>query len=122
MATTVSVATRWGINAIILLAVTLALYYGKMIFIPTILALLLAAMLWPLASAMNQRGVPVPFVYFRGRFPWVVPCIYHPRLSWGVACMTAVGLLVVTALGIASGFGVAASKLVIDVGNEQRQE
>jgi predicted PurR-regulated permease PerM len=121
MATTVSVATRWGINAIILLAVTLALYFGKLIFIPTILALLLAAMLWPLASHINQYGLPLPFFRLRRRLIWIVPCVYRLHLSWGVACTTAVGVLVATALGIAAGFGFAASKLVIDLGSLKKQ-
>ena len=55
-----SSASRWGLNAAILLSIILALYLGQTIFIPTVISLLLAAMLWPTATWMHQAGVPVP--------------------------------------------------------------
>lgn len=47
-------ATRLGINIVILLAGVVALWLGKMVFIPMIIALLLAAVLGPAALWLNR--------------------------------------------------------------------
>src|SRR5438270_5512114 len=41
-----STATRWGVNGVILLGMIVALWLGRSIFIPLVLSLLLAAMLY----------------------------------------------------------------------------
>ena len=117
-----STATRWGLNALILLAVVLALYLGKSIFIPTILAVLLAAMLWPLVTWMNRSGVPLVGVAVHGAFPWLRPCVWRLRLPWGVACLGTVGGLVLCLVLIAVGFGLSLSKFVLDIGSIDKQK
>ena len=67
----VSTSTRWGVNALILLGMVLALYLGQSIFIPTVIALLLAAMLWPSADWLMTKGVPVPAITGRAGFQQV---------------------------------------------------
>jgi predicted PurR-regulated permease PerM len=58
-------ATRVGVNVLILLASVVALRLGQSIFIPTVIALLLAAVLGPAALWLHQRL----------RFPWPISCL-----------------------------------------------
>ena len=58
-------ATRWGLNLLALLGGAVALYLGESIFIPTVIALLLAAMLWPVVRWLRQ-GL---------RLPWTISCL-----------------------------------------------
>ena len=83
----VSTATRWGLNALILFSVILALYLGSTIFIPTILSVLLAAMLWPMVTWLNQRGVPLPGAGRRAPLPLAaaVPVAAAPALGAGLS-------------------------------------
>lgn len=106
---------RWGINGIILLGMVVALYLGQTIFIPTILALLLAAMLWPAATWLNVRGVPFVDVILVRRFPWFRPCFRRLKLPWGLSCMIVVGGLVALAMVITFGFGLAITKMLQDL-------
>lgn len=117
-----STATRWGLNALILFSVVLALYLGSPIFIPAIISLLLAAMLWPVVTWLNKRGVPLPGVAGRARLPWLRPCMWRLRLPWGVACLTTVGGLVICTLLVAIAFGLSLSKFVLDVGADVKQK
>ena len=64
--------TRVGINVAILLAAVVALRLGQSIFIPTIIALLLAAVLGPAALWLHQKF----------------------RLEWTLSCMTVISGLV----------------------------
>jgi predicted PurR-regulated permease PerM len=64
--------TRVGINVAILLAAVVALRLGQSIFIPTVIALLLAAVLGPGALWLHQRF----------------------RLEWTLSCMTVISGLV----------------------------
>jgi predicted PurR-regulated permease PerM len=116
-----SSATRWGLNAAILLSIVLALYLGQAIFIPLVISLLLAAMLWPTATWMHQAGVPVPWLSPRRGIPWLRPTIARARVPWTMACLTVVTgfVLLVVLLIFAFGFGV--SKLVIDLANDDKQ-
>ncbi len=66
-------ATRYGLNVLAALGASLALYFGKSIFVPLTIAGLLAAMLWPWASWINRRL----------------------RVPWFFACSSAIGLLIV---------------------------
>jgi predicted PurR-regulated permease PerM len=95
-------STRWGLNALILLGMVMALYLGKSILIPTTLALLLAAMLWPAVNHLHRTG--------------------FLRLPWSLACLTVVVGLFLLALLVAAGFGLGISKFVIDVSTEEKQK
>src|SRR2546429_1830597 len=94
-----SSASRWGLNAAILLSIVLALYLGQAIFIPTVISLLLAAMLWPTATWMHQAGVPLPWLAPRRQVPWLRPSIARARFPWTLACLTVVtGFVLLMAL------------------------
>jgi AI-2 transport protein TqsA len=117
----ISTATRWGIGAIILLSITLALYMGKAIFIPTVVALLLSAMLWPLATWMHQEGVHVISFRRRAAFPYFMPCLRRWHVSWGFATLTVVIGFIALVLGVSTAFGLGLSKIFIDAGNREKQ-
>ena len=51
-------AIRWGVSAVVLFALSLALYFGRSLFIPTVVALLLSCMLWPVVGWLARGGVP----------------------------------------------------------------
>lgn len=86
-------ATRIGLNVVVLLVGIVALRLGESIFIPLVIALLLATILWPSANRLNSFY----------RFPWPV------------ACIGAVMVLVVLNLAIMGGFVVAVPKLLQDL-------
>jgi AI-2 transport protein TqsA len=117
----VSTATRWGINAIILLAIVVALYIGKEIFIPTVIALLLAAMLWPLSTWMNQSGIPILHPRRKTGFPWITTQRGRWRLGWGLATITVITILVGVIVTVTLTFGLGFSKLFIDLGDDGKQ-
>jgi predicted PurR-regulated permease PerM len=107
-----SSATRWGLNLLIVLAIAGALWLGRSIFIPTTISLLLAAMLWPGATWLNLKGVPVPSVKKWRRFPWLRPYIHRYKFPWTVACTVCVGMLLLLALCVTIGFSIAVPKMV----------
>jgi predicted PurR-regulated permease PerM len=117
-----SSATRWGVNALILLGIILALYLGKNIFIPTVIALLLAAMLWPLATWMHSEGIPLVGARSRQGFPWLRPVIVRWRPSWGFATLAVVTGFIAFVIGVTFAFGLGLSKIFIDAGNVNKQE
>ncbi len=117
-----STATRWGINGVILLGMIVALYLGRSIFIPMVMSLLLAAMLFPMVAWLNNPGVPILGLRLRSRFPFVVPCVLHLRIGWGLASLGVVIGFVAFSLLVVAGLGVAASKFVIDMGSPSKQE
>jgi AI-2 transport protein TqsA len=115
-------ATRWGLNALLLLGVILALYLGQSIFIPMIIALLLAAMLWPAATWMNA-GVPVPWLLPRGGgFPWLRPALITYRVPWVLACSFMIVFLVAIILLFPLGFGLAFSKMLQEVPRDEEEQ
>jgi AI-2 transport protein TqsA len=57
-------ATRYGLNILGLVAVTVALYFGASIFLPVTIAALLAACLWQ----------PARWIHARMRLPWLLSC------------------------------------------------
>ncbi len=71
-------AARWGLTLLVLLGATLALYLGESIFIPTTIALLLAAMLWPAVKYLHKRLC----------LPWTFACLL------GVMSMVMLAVLV----------------------------
>ncbi|OAI49525.1 hypothetical protein AYO44_18445, partial [Planctomycetaceae bacterium SCGC AG-212-F19] len=83
-------ATRWGLALIGVLAVVILLRLGEAFFVPPVIALLLAAMLWPAATWLHQRL----------------------RLPWSVACMTVLtGLIALNAL-VTLGFALSIAHLL----------
>jgi AI-2 transport protein TqsA len=114
-----STATRWGINLVIVLAIVGALWLGRPIFIPTTISLLLAAMLWPGATWLNLRGIPIPFFTARQSFPWLWPFVYRLKLSWTVACTAVVSVLLLLALCVTIGFGIAIPKMIQSLPNDE---
>jgi AI-2 transport protein TqsA len=95
-----SAATRWGLNLVALLGVVFALWLGQSIFIPTVIAVLLAAMLWPAARWLNERL----------------------RVPWGLACMVVIGGLVVLTVTVTLGLALAIPKMLQDLPNERERQ
>jgi len=93
-------ATRLGLNLLALLGVTVALYLAQTIFIPLVIAILLAAMLWPAVDFFNK---------------WA-------RLSWGLSCMLAVSGLVALTLLVTLGIGLAITKIVQDLPTDHARQ
>ena len=58
-------ATRYGLNVLALLGMSIAFYLGSSIFIPLVISVLLATILYPAAKWMNQRL----------RMPWFFACL-----------------------------------------------
>ena len=90
-----SSATRSGLNILALLALSIALYLGKEIFVPLVIAAILACILWPVTTWLHRRV----------------------RLPWFFACLTAVSLFVVLNLGVFIGVSAAIPKLLQDLPN-----
>src|SRR3954470_5106353 len=96
-----STATRWGVNVVILLAMILALWLGRSIFLPTVLSLLLAVMLFPLVYWLRTPGLPIPLPMIQRRFPWLAGVV-RLRLSWNAASfVVVVGFVLVSLLVVA---------------------
>ncbi|MCS6852147.1 MAG: AI-2E family transporter [Gemmataceae bacterium] len=83
-------ATRIGLNLLALLGAVLALRLGESVFVPTVLAVLLAALLWPAATWLNHRL----------------------RLPWSLACLLVVVGLVFLNLLVTTGFVMAVTRIV----------
>jgi predicted PurR-regulated permease PerM len=107
--------TRWGLNALLLFSLVVALYFGSSVFLPTIFSLLLAALLWPATTWLNATGLPLVILVPSSQRPWLRPRIVRWRLSWGFACMTVVTGLVGLNLLLTLGFGIATTKLIQDL-------
>src|SRR5205814_130489 len=90
-----TVATRIGLNLLALLGVIIALRLGESIFIPLVIAVLLASILWPSAVRLNT----------------------FYRLPWPLACTAAVGTLVMINLFVVAGFVLSVPKLLQSVPN-----
>jgi AI-2 transport protein TqsA len=88
-----TVATRIGLNILALLGGIVALRLGETIFIPLVIALLLATILWPSADRLNS----------------------FYRLPWPVACVGAVLVLMVIGLVVLGGFVFAVPRLLQDL-------
>lgn len=97
--------TRWGLNFISLLAAIVALRLGETVFIPTVLGLLLAALLWPTVLSLHHAL----------------------RVPWGLACFVSVLGLVVLNIAVTLGFALSITKTLQQLPNpsaesEARQE
>jgi predicted PurR-regulated permease PerM len=107
-----SSASRWGVNGLILLGLSRALYQGRTIFIPTVISLLLAAMLWPGVEWLNLRGIPLPGLSVRTRFPWLWPSVWRFRVPWSISCTAMISVLVACALSATIALSLAVPKLL----------
>jgi predicted PurR-regulated permease PerM len=83
-------ATRVGLSCLFLLVGVAALWFGRTILVPTIISLLLAAMLWPATMWLHQKL----------------------RFGWNAACLTVVIGLVLLNLLITAGFILAIPQLL----------
>jgi AI-2 transport protein TqsA len=88
-----TVASRIGLNLLALLGVILALYWGRTIFVPLVIAVLLAALVWPAAYSLNR---------------WL-------RFSWGFSCFMVVFGLVMLNLAITIGIFLSIPKMLQDM-------
>jgi AI-2 transport protein TqsA len=116
-----STATRWGINLLIVLGIAGALWFGRPIFIPLTIALLLAAMLWPGANWLNLQGIPLPFLKPRAGLPWLRPFVYRLKLPWSVSVTVVVAILLLLALAVTLGFSIAIPKVVQSLPNDREK-
>jgi predicted PurR-regulated permease PerM len=93
-------ALRWGVSMLILLGGVVAISLGQSIFIPTVIALLLAAMLWPAVQGLNK-------------------CL---RFSWGFSSLLVVLGLVVLNLMVTAGLFLSIPKFLQDLPGPQNEE
>ncbi len=90
-----STATRIGLNTLGFLGLSIALYLGKSVFVPLVIAAILAVILWPAARWLNVKV----------RFPW------------GLACFTVIGALIIVNLGFFTGLAIAVPQIVKSLPN-----
>ncbi len=88
-------ATRYGLNVLAALGASLALYFGKSIFVPLTIAGLLAALLWPWANWIHTKL----------------------KLPWFFACSSAIGLLGLVVALIATLIAVSVPHILSDLPN-----
>src|SRR5437763_14138988 len=86
-------AMRWGLGLVILLAAVFALYLAQSVVVPTVIALLLAAILWPAVRWMNSSL----------------------RFTWTFSCLVMVSFLVILNLFVSVGFGLSITKMLQDI-------
>lgn len=113
-----SSASRWGLNALFLLSLSVGLYLGRAIFIPTVIALLLTSMLWPAVRWLNRQGVLLVGLEWRRGFPWLGVCTWRLRFPWAIACGMAVGVLVIIVLATTFAFSVAIPRFLQSLPND----
>jgi AI-2 transport protein TqsA len=82
--------TRWGLNALGFLGAVVIFRLGESIFIPVVISILLAALLWPAVRWLNQKL----------------------RLPWSAACLLVVLGVVVLNLGITLGFALSMGRML----------
>lgn len=88
-------ATRVGLNLLAVLGAVIALYFGKPIFVPLVIAVLLAALAWPAAHGLHQA------LHF----------------SWAFSCMLVVAGLVVLNVALTLSFALAVPRMLQDMPN-----
>jgi predicted PurR-regulated permease PerM len=92
-------ATRIGLNVLALLGLAVALYLGKSIFIPLILAALLAVILYPAAGWLNRHGI-----------------------RWFMACLLVILGLIVVNLTVFVGFTTSITRVLQDLPKPDDEE
>lgn len=85
--------TRWGLGAVALLGLSALLRLGEWFFIPVTMAVLLAALLWPVVRWLNERL----------------------RVPWSLACLAVVVGLVLVNLALTLGFALAIPRMLQDL-------
>ena len=93
-------ATRIGVNALVLLGAIVALRLGESIFIPLVIAALLASILWPSANRLHD----------------------YYRLPWPLACASAVLVLIFLNLVVTLGFVLAVPRLLQDLPRDEEKQ
>ncbi|VTS03795.1 AI-2E family transporter [Tuwongella immobilis] len=88
-----SKATRIGLNLVAVLGAIALLYLGRSILVPLVFAGLLASILWPAATWLNQRF----------------------RLPWFISCFSVIFLLILVSVILFLSFSVAIPQMVQDV-------
>jgi AI-2 transport protein TqsA len=78
------ISTEWGINLLAGAVVVVALYFGRALFIPLVIAVLMASITWPVADWLNRCL----------HFSWAFACLVV------VAAFVALTLLVTTELAL----------------------
>src|SRR5207244_13456925 len=78
----IGAVTRWGLNLLALLGVIVALRCGQTILIPLVIALLLAALVWP----------AVRFLHRTIRLPWAMACILMVLMVVAANVLVSVGI------------------------------
>ena len=81
------------LGLVVLLAAVFALYLAQVVIVPTVIALLLAAMLWPAVRWMHVSL----------------------RFTWTFSCILMVSVLVVLNLFVSIGFGLSITKMLQDI-------
>jgi predicted PurR-regulated permease PerM len=82
--------TRIGLNVLSFLGIVMILRLGESIFIPTVIAILLAALLWPSVRWLNQKI----------------------KMPWSVSCLLVVLGVVLLNLGITFGFALSVGRML----------
>jgi predicted PurR-regulated permease PerM len=95
-----SAGTRIGLNTLGFLGLSIALYLGKTVFIPLVMAALLAVILWPAARWLSEKA----------KFPWAL------------SCFTVIGLLIIVNLGVFIGIAAAVPRILQDLPNPNDPE
>jgi predicted PurR-regulated permease PerM len=90
---TLNSTTRWGVNILLLLAGVVALHLAQSVIIPLLIALMLAAVLGPVAAWLHSTL----------------------KIRWSLACLTVIcGLLLFFVL-LTLIFGIATSRLAVGI-------
>jgi predicted PurR-regulated permease PerM len=111
--------TRWGLSVLVLMGIVFALYLGRAIFVPMTIALLLVAVLWPMANWVNTY-ITWPGVVSSGTFPWISFRLVKRPLPWGIACMIVIVILVAIIVLVPVGMGMAVNNMLKDVPRDAR--
>jgi predicted PurR-regulated permease PerM len=93
-------ATRYGLNILALLGASIALYFGRSIFVPLTIAALLAAIMWPWARSLNQKF----------------------KIPWFFACIAVIGLLVVIIGLVFLLIGLAIPQMINDLPTDEAKQ
>lgn len=86
-------ATRYGLNILGLVGITVALTFGASIFLPVTIAALIAACLWPATQWLHRRA----------------------RLPWFVCCIAVILITVLVGAGLFIGLATSVPQLVEDL-------
>jgi predicted PurR-regulated permease PerM len=107
-------STRWGLSALALTGIVVALYFGKAVFIPMTIALMLVAVLWPITNWVNST-ITRPGVISSGKFPWIRFRLVRRPLPWGITVLIVIILLVGTVVLVPVGLGTAINNMIYEV-------